>query len=58
MPPKKKPKFSYTHEDLLRALDTVKQGEKVNSASKRFGIPTLDAMVNIQSLGKWHLSLF
>lgn len=47
MPPKKKPKFAYTHEDLLRALEAVKNGERVNMASKRFGIPqsTLDAKV-------------
>ncbi|KAG8274777.1 hypothetical protein J6590_100278 [Homalodisca vitripennis] len=39
MPPKKKPKFAYKHEDLLLALDAVKKGESINSASKRFGIP-------------------
>ncbi|XP_046681546.1 uncharacterized protein LOC124368317 [Homalodisca vitripennis] len=39
MPPKKKPKFAYKHEDLLLALDDVKKGESINSASKRFGIP-------------------
>ncbi len=39
MPPKKKPKFGYSHDDLLKAMDAVKQGETVNSASIRFQIP-------------------
>lgn len=38
-PPVRKPKFSYTQEQLLRALHTVCAGDSVNSASKRFGIP-------------------
>lgn len=47
MPPKKKPKFAYSHQDLLQALEAVKDSESVNMASKRFGIPqsTLDAKV-------------
>lgn len=39
MAPKKKPKFAYSHEQLLAALEDVKKGASVNSASKRHGIP-------------------
>lgn len=39
MPPKKKPKFAYPHEQLILALEAVRKGETVNAASKRFGIP-------------------
>lgn len=36
---KKRPKFTYSQEQVLQALDAVRKGETVNSASKRFGIP-------------------
>lgn len=39
MPPKKKPKFAYSHEDLLQAVQAVQNGESVNGASKKFNIP-------------------
>lgn len=34
MPPKKKLKFVYSHEDLLQAVQAVQNGESVNGASQ------------------------
>lgn len=39
MPSKKKPKFAYTHEKLMEAIQAVKDGDTVNGASKRYGKP-------------------
>lgn len=36
---KKKPKYAYSHQQLLLALDAIKSGETALSVSKRFGVP-------------------
>lgn len=39
MPPKKKPKYEYSHEQLELALEALKKGDNAFSVSKRFGVP-------------------
>lgn len=39
MPPVKKPKLSYTHDQLLLAIEALKNGENAFRVSKRYGIP-------------------
>lgn len=38
-PPRKKPKFLYSEEAMVKAIDAVKSGESASKVSRRFDVP-------------------
>lgn len=53
MPPKKKSMFAYSHEDLLKAVQAVQNGESVNGASKKFNIPQSTWHIKFLGRHRW-----
>lgn len=38
-PPRKKPKFLYSEEAMVKAIDAVKSGDSASEVSRRFDVP-------------------